>query len=140
MLVKRVTRQRYREYAAGHPNEKRYGGIYCDPCERRYDFADTEGTRCPQCGGPVTCLVFVDPHEVDLCDPALAWVTEEERPVKPPPEVETPYLTAEEAAAYLRITLKALYGLVERRKLSPLPGHRRYRFTREMLDEYLRKG
>jgi excisionase family DNA binding protein len=51
--------------------------------------------------------------------------------------VESPYLTAEEAAEYLRINVNALYSLVERRKLRPLPGHRRYRFTREILDTYL---
>jgi excisionase family DNA binding protein len=50
----------------------------------------------------------------------------------------TPYLNAEEAADYLRITLDALYGLVERRKLRPLPGFRKYRFTREMLDDFLK--
>jgi hypothetical protein len=31
-----------------------------------------------------------------------------------------------------------MYSLVERRKVRPLPGHRKYRFTREMLDAYLR--
>ncbi|MDY3555048.1 helix-turn-helix domain-containing protein [Gemmata sp. JC717] len=52
--------------------------------------------------------------------------------------VESPYLTAEEAAAYLRVNVNALYSLVERRKLAPLPGHRKYRFTRAMLDAYLK--
>jgi excisionase family DNA binding protein len=51
---------------------------------------------------------------------------------------QSPYLNAEEAAKYLRITPNALYGLVERRKLRPLPGFRKYRFTREMLDHFLR--
>lgn len=55
-----------------------------------------------------------------------------------PQQVESPYLNAKEAAAYLRITMNGLYGLVERRKLKPLPGHRKYRFTKEMLDAYLR--
>lgn len=54
------------------------------------------------------------------------------------PSVDSPYLNTEEAPAYLRITPNALYGLVERRKLKPLPGHRKYRFTKEMLDAYLR--
>jgi excisionase family DNA binding protein len=52
--------------------------------------------------------------------------------------VESPYFNAEEAAAYLRLKINALYSLVERRKLRPLPGHRKYRFTREMLDAFLR--
>ena len=50
----------------------------------------------------------------------------------------SPYLTAQQAADYLQITVKALYGLVERRKLRPLPGHRRYRFLPQQLDAYLR--
>lgn len=49
------------------------------------------------------------------------------------------YLTAAEAAEYLRLpSRKALYALVERGRLRPLAGHRRYRFTREALDNYLR--
>jgi hypothetical protein len=54
------------------------------------------------------------------------------------PAITSPYLNAGEAAAYLRINVNALYSLVERRKLKPLPGHRRYRFTVEILDAYLR--
>jgi excisionase family DNA binding protein len=53
------------------------------------------------------------------------------------PAVESPYLNADEAAAYLRVSVNALYGLVERRKLRPLPGHRKYRFTRAILDAFL---
>lgn len=54
----------------------------------------------------------------------------------------SPYLDATEAAAYLGITLKSLYGIVERGHLEPLRGpRRRYRFTSAMLDEYLaRRG
>jgi excisionase family DNA binding protein len=54
----------------------------------------------------------------------------------------SPYLDATEAAAYLGITLKSLYGIVERGHLEPLRGpRRRYRFTSVMLDEYLaRRG
>lgn len=56
------------------------------------------------------------------------------------PTISSPYLTAEEAAAYLGITMDSLYGLVDRRILIPLRGpRRRYRFTKEMLDEYLRR-
>ncbi len=50
----------------------------------------------------------------------------------------SPYLDAEEAAAYLGISIKSLYGIVERGRLVPLRGpRRRYRFTTAMLDEYL---
>jgi excisionase family DNA binding protein len=52
-------------------------------------------------------------------------------------DVESPYLNSKEAAAYLKITVKALYHLVGRKKLRVLPGSRHYRFTREMLDAYL---
>jgi excisionase family DNA binding protein len=56
-------------------------------------------------------------------------------------QVQSPYLTAEQAARYLGLgSVKSLYGLVERRKLTPLPGHRTYRFTTEQLDAYLRGG
>jgi excisionase family DNA binding protein len=56
------------------------------------------------------------------------------------PHPASPYLTAEEAARYLGISVKSLYGVVERRHLVPLRGPRRaYRFTTEILDEYLRR-
>ena len=52
----------------------------------------------------------------------------------------SPYLTAEEAAKYLGISIKSLYGVVERRHLIPLRGPRRaYRFKVEMLDQYLKR-
>lgn len=52
--------------------------------------------------------------------------------------VESPYLNAEEAAAYLGITKSSLYGIVERRRLVPLRGPKRtYRFTKDILDDYL---
>jgi excisionase family DNA binding protein len=57
---------------------------------------------------------------------------------QPQPQQPPTYLNAEEAASYLRKTVKAMYGLVERGRLKPLPGSRRYRFTREQLDEFLR--
>jgi excisionase family DNA binding protein len=51
----------------------------------------------------------------------------------------SPYLDAQEAAEYLGINVKSLYGLVERRQLEPLRGPKRtYRFTKELLDEYLK--
>jgi hypothetical protein len=54
------------------------------------------------------------------------------------PIVQSPYLTAKEAADYLRLkSVKQLYGFIERGKLKPLPGSRKLRFTADMLDEYL---
>lgn len=56
------------------------------------------------------------------------------------PVASSPYLDAEQAAAYLGITVDSLYGIVERRHLTPLRvPRRRYRFTKELLDEYLRR-
>ena len=55
------------------------------------------------------------------------------------PTLATPYLTVAEAAAYLRTTSKAIYHLVERGLLEPLPGpSRRVRFTRAILDAYMK--
>jgi hypothetical protein len=51
----------------------------------------------------------------------------------------TPYLDTQQAAEYLGITIKSLYGQVERGLLEPLRGPRNcYRFTTKMLDDYLR--
>jgi excisionase family DNA binding protein len=56
------------------------------------------------------------------------------------PRETSPYLDAEGAAAYLGITVSSLYGIVERGHLTPLRGpRRRYRFTKELLDDYLRR-
>ena len=53
-------------------------------------------------------------------------------------QTPSPYLDSRQAAEYLRITVKSLYALVETRQLTPLRGPRRtYRFTPEMLDNYL---
>lgn len=49
----------------------------------------------------------------------------------------SPFLTAKEAAAYLRTTVQGIYSLVKRGKLPPLPGRRTLTFTREALDKYL---
>lgn len=133
MLTKRTTLDRYRSHIAVYGEDD--CGIYCDPCQRRWEAIDVTRERCPECGSPVSCIVSVDPHDVDLTVPDLAWLTEDELCR---PEIKSPYLEAPEAAAYLKITVKALYGLVERRRLRPLPGHRRYRFTKDMLDAYLR--
>lgn len=52
--------------------------------------------------------------------------------------IPSPYLTAAEAAAYIRSTIQAIYALVKRRKLRPMPGRPgRLLFTREALDSYL---
>jgi hypothetical protein len=50
----------------------------------------------------------------------------------------SPYLDADQAAAYLGVTIKALYGLKERGRLKSLPGSRRLRFTMEMLDRFMK--
>lgn len=49
--------------------------------------------------------------------------------------VDSPYLTAEEGAAYLRTTVNGIYSLVKRGKLHPMPGRRTLLFTRESLDK-----
>lgn len=54
--------------------------------------------------------------------------------------IESPYLTSEQAAAYLRTTIKGIYSLLERGKLKKLPGSRTVLFTREMLDAYVEGG
>jgi excisionase family DNA binding protein len=54
------------------------------------------------------------------------------------PLVASPYLTAAEAAAYIRSTIQAIYALVKRRRIRPMPGRPgRLLFTREALDRYL---
>lgn len=53
----------------------------------------------------------------------------------------SPFLDAKQAAMYLGTTVSSLYGLVERKQIEPMRGpRRRYRFTKEMLDEYLKRG
>ena len=50
----------------------------------------------------------------------------------------SPYLTAEEAAAYLRTTVQGIYALVKRGRVQPMPGRPgRLLFTRDALDRYL---
>lgn len=54
------------------------------------------------------------------------------------PVVASPYLTAAEAASYLRTTVQGIYSLVKRGRLHPMPGRPgRLLFTREALDRYL---
>jgi len=53
--------------------------------------------------------------------------------------IESPYLTCEEAAAYIRSTRHAIYALVKRGRIKPMPGRPgRLLFTRIELDSYLR--
>jgi excisionase family DNA binding protein len=53
--------------------------------------------------------------------------------------VVSPYMTATEAAAYLRTTVQGIYSLVKRRRLHPMPGSPgRLLFTREALDACLK--
>jgi excisionase family DNA binding protein len=54
--------------------------------------------------------------------------------------IESPYLTSEEAAVYLRTTVKGIYSILERGKLKKLSGSRTVLFTRDMLDAYVRGG
>jgi hypothetical protein len=49
--------------------------------------------------------------------------------------VDSPYLTAEEGAAYLRTTVHGIYSLVKRGRLHAMPGRRTLLFTRESLDK-----
>jgi len=52
--------------------------------------------------------------------------------------IDSPYYTAQEAAAYLRTTVQGIYSLVKRGKIRPMPGRPgRLLFTREALDKYL---
>jgi len=54
--------------------------------------------------------------------------------------VASPYLTAIEAAAYLRRpSVQSIYALVKRGRLKPLPGFGRLLFTREELDACLQR-
>jgi len=49
--------------------------------------------------------------------------------------IESPYLTAAEAAVYLRRpSVQAIYSLVKRGRLKPMPGSGRLLFTRDALD------
>ncbi len=53
--------------------------------------------------------------------------------------VVSPYLTATEAATYLRTTVQGIYSLVKRHRLFPMPGRPgRLLFTRESLDTCLK--
>jgi excisionase family DNA binding protein len=53
--------------------------------------------------------------------------------------VASPYLTAPEAAAYLRTTVQGIYALVKRGRLKPMPGSGKLLFTRVALDACLQK-
>lgn len=54
------------------------------------------------------------------------------------PNIISPYLNVEEAAAYLRTSKHGIYSLVKRGRIKPMPGRPgRLLFTREALDKYL---
>jgi excisionase family DNA binding protein len=53
--------------------------------------------------------------------------------------IASPYLTAPEAALYLRTTVQGIYALVKRGRLMPMPGSGKLLFTREALDACLQK-
>jgi excisionase family DNA binding protein len=68
-----------------------------------------------------------------ICTPERADPRAIERPA-----IISPYLTAEEAAAYLRTTVQGVYSLVKRRKIKPMAGRPgRLLFPRGELDRYL---
>jgi excisionase family DNA binding protein len=53
---------------------------------------------------------------------------------------QSPYLNAQEAAAYLRVSLKSLYSQVERGNLKSGRGpRRRLLFKKDMLDRYVQR-
>jgi excisionase family DNA binding protein len=54
-------------------------------------------------------------------------------------QIVSPYLTAAEAATYLRTTVQGIYALVKRGRLRPMPGSGKLLFTREALDACLQK-
>jgi excisionase family DNA binding protein len=49
----------------------------------------------------------------------------------------SPYMTAVEAAAYVRSTVQGIYALVKRNRIKPMPGSGKLLFTKETLDKYL---
>jgi excisionase family DNA binding protein len=54
------------------------------------------------------------------------------------PGVVSPYLTVTEASSYLRRSVGAVYSLVKRGRLTPMPGSPgRLLFTRPQLDKFL---
>lgn len=57
----------------------------------------------------------------------------------PATPISSPYLTAPEAAVYLRTTVQGIYALVKRGRLKPMPGSGKLLFTRGALDECLQK-
>ena len=56
-----------------------------------------------------------------------------------PMNIISPYLVAKEAAAYIRSTIQGVYALVKRGRIKPMPGSRKLLFTREALDDYLKR-
>jgi excisionase family DNA binding protein len=63
----------------------------------------------------------------------------QQQPVTDSVAIVSPYLTASEAAAYLRTTVQGIYSLVKRGRLHPMPGSPgRLLFTRESLDASVR--
>lgn len=51
--------------------------------------------------------------------------------------ISSPYLTAREAAAYIRSTVQGVYALVKRGRVKPMPGSGKLLFTKGALDNYL---
>jgi hypothetical protein len=90
----------------------------------------------PHCLDPKSIAKIFRIPLADMNAPTTARPTKPEPP--PRPSIPSPYLDAQQAADYLGMTVKALYGHVERRKLRPLPGYKKYRFRKEQLDAFLR--
>jgi excisionase family DNA binding protein len=68
---------------------------------------------------------------------SLALAIARQAEVKQP---QSPYLNAQEAAAYLRVSLKSIYAQVDRGNLKPGRGpRRRLLFKKDMLDRYVQR-
>ncbi len=57
-----------------------------------------------------------------------------------PIPTDTPWLTSEEAACYLRMSLGQLYNLVSQRRLTTHKATSRHRFQKKDLDEFMQAG
>ncbi len=53
---------------------------------------------------------------------------------------DTPWLTSEQAACYLQVSLGQLYNLVSQRRLSTYKATSRHRFHKKDLDEFIQAG
>ena len=85
-----------------------------------------------------TRVLPIGPGESQSLPRPVSLTSDSNHLTEPQSKKASPYLDAQQAAEYLGTKVKSLYGLVERRQLKPLRGPKRtYRFTKEILDEYL---